>query len=72
MTRIAVGPEPYRPAAEETNNRLTDAWWGICTMCWQRDPTLRPSMSDILVDKDSVGRFLLEKYAIPGIPGLLS
>ena len=38
----------------------------------KRDPTLRPSMSDILVDKGSVGRFLLEKYAIPGIPGLLS
>lgn len=49
ITRIVKGP-PDRPAAQSTCDRLTDAWWSICTRCWKQDPAKRPSLSDILAD----------------------
>ena len=61
IARIMMGPNPGRPAAETTNNRLTGPWWAICTKCWQLDPVLRPSMSDILIDIEGVGPSLLEE-----------
>ena len=39
---------PDRPSIETTFSRLTDEWWDLCLLCWKRDPSLRPSMSDIL------------------------
>ncbi|KIO14138.1 hypothetical protein M404DRAFT_120377, partial [Pisolithus tinctorius Marx 270] len=39
---------PPRPAEESTQFRLTDTWWEICISCWERYPSLRPTMKDIL------------------------
>ena len=52
---------PDRPTAGETYNRLTDAWWAICMKCWQLDPALRSSMSDILTDIERVSHLTLEE-----------
>lgn len=47
FTRIRQGP-PDRPSDEETHFRLTNQWWDMCSSCWNRDPSLRPTMSDIV------------------------
>ena len=52
---------PDCPTAEATCNRLTDAWWAICMKCWQLDPALHPSMSDILTDIERVSHLTLEE-----------
>ena len=39
---------PDRPSIESTFYRLTDEWWNLCLLCWKRDPSSRPSISDIL------------------------
>ena len=41
------GP-PDRPSAENTCFRLTDEWWGICSECWHRDPSSRPTMLQVV------------------------
>ncbi|KAI6001458.1 kinase-like domain-containing protein [Pisolithus albus] len=41
------GRLPPRPAQGTTQFRLTDAWWEICTSCWERDPSLRPTVDMI-------------------------
>ncbi|KAL4064746.1 kinase-like domain-containing protein [Scleroderma yunnanense] len=46
VVRIVNGL-PSRPSVESTCDRLTDTWWKICMRCWQQDPALRPSASDI-------------------------
>ncbi|KAL4077454.1 kinase-like domain-containing protein [Scleroderma citrinum] len=48
ITRIAQGP-PGRPSDKETCNRLTDPWWSVCNACWNRVPSQRPPMSEILL-----------------------
>ncbi|KAG6331708.1 hypothetical protein ID866_7381 [Astraeus odoratus] len=47
MFRILKGP-PDRPSPEDTCSRLTDPWWNALYPCWNNDPFLRPSMSDIV------------------------
>ncbi|KAG6333945.1 hypothetical protein ID866_5142 [Astraeus odoratus] len=47
ITRILQEP-PDRPSDESTCSRMTDQWWEICTLCWTRDESLRPSISAIL------------------------
>ncbi|KAG6335518.1 hypothetical protein ID866_3572 [Astraeus odoratus] len=37
-----------RPSDEDTNCRMTDEWWEICQSCWNRKPSLRPSMSTVI------------------------
>ncbi|KAG6329484.1 hypothetical protein ID866_9605, partial [Astraeus odoratus] len=39
---------PSRPSSESTCNRMTDGWWGICELCWERNESLRPSILGIL------------------------
>ncbi|KAG6329485.1 hypothetical protein ID866_9604 [Astraeus odoratus] len=39
---------PGRPSSESTCNRMTDGWWGICKLCWERNELRRPSISGIL------------------------
>ncbi|KAG6333264.1 hypothetical protein ID866_5827 [Astraeus odoratus] len=47
MCKIFRGP-PNRPSQEETCFRMTEAWWDICTMCWERDPLIRPSVKQVM------------------------
>ncbi|KIM62181.1 hypothetical protein SCLCIDRAFT_1215533 [Scleroderma citrinum Foug A] len=45
--RMMKGP-PNRPTRQETYSRLTNKWWQICSSCWKRDPSFRPSMSELI------------------------
>jgi len=45
--RIFQGP-PDRPSKEETRSRMTNRWWDMCFSCWNRDPSLRPTMLHIV------------------------
>ncbi|KAI6154633.1 kinase-like domain-containing protein [Pisolithus tinctorius] len=47
MLRIMEGP-PDRPSLRFTCFRMTGDWWQLCLLCWQRDPSTRPQMSEIL------------------------
>ncbi|KAG6326337.1 hypothetical protein ID866_12752, partial [Astraeus odoratus] len=47
ILRILRGP-PERPSDESTCSRMTDDWWKICSLCWKREPSTRPEMSDII------------------------
>ncbi|KAI6045342.1 kinase-like domain-containing protein [Pisolithus marmoratus] len=42
---ILEGP-PERPSDEDSNSRMTDEWWTLCSCCWTREPSSRISMSD--------------------------
>lgn len=44
---LTGGVMPRRPAAYSTQFRLTDTWWEICILCWERDPLFRPTMEEI-------------------------
>lgn len=44
--RIVRGP-PERPTNKDTCFRMTDQWWELCSACWVRPPSLRPTISDI-------------------------
>ncbi|KAG6329715.1 hypothetical protein ID866_9375 [Astraeus odoratus] len=44
MMRILNGP-PDRPSVEDTSSRLTDQWWNVLTLCWERESNQRPKMS---------------------------
>ncbi|KAG6331755.1 hypothetical protein ID866_7336 [Astraeus odoratus] len=46
IRRILEGP-PSRPTDESTCFRMTDAWWEICTSCWERSEASRPPISCI-------------------------
>ncbi|KAG6329933.1 hypothetical protein ID866_9157 [Astraeus odoratus] len=48
MARLLRGKLPHRPAEASTCSRMTDAWWDLCTLCWQQDPASRPATSEIL------------------------
>ncbi|KAI6039008.1 kinase-like domain-containing protein, partial [Pisolithus marmoratus] len=48
LGRLMKGKLPPRPAEESTQFRLTDAWWEICTSCWKRDPSSRPTVKNIM------------------------
>ncbi|KIM67971.1 hypothetical protein SCLCIDRAFT_1190452, partial [Scleroderma citrinum Foug A] len=39
---------PHRPTDETTRGRMTDQWWEICCLCWKRDESSRPPISDIV------------------------
>lgn len=45
---LFAGGLPPRPSEESTQFRLTNEWWSICTSCWGRDPSSRPTMQDII------------------------
>ncbi|KAL4073641.1 kinase-like domain-containing protein [Scleroderma citrinum] len=47
LLQILRGP-PGRPNDECTCSRMTDAWWNLCNLCWERDPLLRPGMSKLM------------------------
>ncbi|KAG6330867.1 hypothetical protein ID866_8223 [Astraeus odoratus] len=49
ILRIFRGP-PDRPTDEDTCSRMLDDWWDICTRCWNRDPSSRPTISEIIED----------------------
>ncbi|KAG6329426.1 hypothetical protein ID866_9663 [Astraeus odoratus] len=48
VLRILRGP-PERPSDESTCSRMTNDWWEICSLCWKREPSTRPEMTDIVV-----------------------
>ncbi|KAI6113824.1 WD40 repeat-like protein [Pisolithus croceorrhizus] len=50
---LIQGRLPPQPTAESTQFRLTDAWWEICMSCWERNPSLRPTVRVIV---EMVGR----------------
>lgn len=45
--RILQGP-PDRPSNEDTRSRMTKRWWHMCSSCWNREPSLRPTMLHIV------------------------
>ncbi|KAI6006315.1 kinase-like domain-containing protein, partial [Pisolithus orientalis] len=45
LFRILEG-QPTRPSDEDTNFRMTDEWWALCSRCWNNKPSRRISMSD--------------------------
>ncbi|KAI6158414.1 kinase-like domain-containing protein [Pisolithus thermaeus] len=45
---LIQGRLPPQPTEESTQFRLTDAWWEICTSCWRRDPSSRPTVRIIV------------------------
>lgn len=47
MIRILEGP-PSRPSDEQTCSRMTSRWRDICHSCWNRAPSSRPSIMDIV------------------------
>jgi len=47
IQRILQG-QPDRPTDETTHGRMTDQWWEICCLCWKRDESSRPLISDIV------------------------
>lgn len=47
IRQMMQGP-PNRPTRQETYSRLTNKWWQICSSCWKLDPSLRPSMSELV------------------------
>ncbi|KAI5990177.1 kinase-like domain-containing protein [Pisolithus albus] len=48
FARLMLRTLPHRPTLESTQSRLTDAWWEICSSCWESDLSLRPTMRNIL------------------------
>ncbi|KIM60317.1 hypothetical protein SCLCIDRAFT_1216925 [Scleroderma citrinum Foug A] len=42
LVRVSKGM-PDRP------HRMRDEWWTLCTPCWEFDPTLRPTMIDLVL-----------------------
>ncbi|KAI6017968.1 kinase-like domain-containing protein [Pisolithus microcarpus] len=47
MLRVLERP-PDRPSSKSTHCRMTEGWWQLCLSCWQRDPSARPQISQIL------------------------
>ena len=47
IQRILQG-QPDRPTNEITYGRMTDQWWEVCCLCWKRDESSRPPISDIV------------------------
>ncbi|KAG6328280.1 hypothetical protein ID866_10809 [Astraeus odoratus] len=45
--KILSGPPP-RPSDESTCARMTDEWWDLCSLCWRRDPSSRPAISEVI------------------------
>ena len=48
LVRVSKGM-PDRP------HRMRDEWWTLCTPCWEFDPTLRPTMIDLVLGIERVG-----------------
>ncbi|KAL4072054.1 kinase-like domain-containing protein, partial [Scleroderma citrinum] len=48
MLRVMKGPLPDRPSTDDTHSRLTNDWWDLCRSCWNQEPSLRPSMPDVV------------------------
>lgn len=48
LGRLVKGKLPTRPTGQSTQFHLSDAWWKICTSCWRRDPSSRPTMKDVI------------------------
>jgi son of sevenless-like protein len=44
---IRDGSLPTRPERNSIARGLSDAMWDLMSQCWQRDPTLRPSITKI-------------------------
>ena len=49
LKRICFGPLPDRPNDLLTCSRMSDAWWNMCNLCWERDVLIRPNISDLMV-----------------------
>lgn len=47
MLQVLERP-PDRPSSKSTCFRMTEDWWQLCLSCWQRDPSTRPQISEIL------------------------
>ena len=45
---ILQGP-PTRPTGKITCNRLTDQWWEMCRLCWEREPSRLPIVDIVRV-----------------------
>ncbi|KAI6137329.1 kinase-like domain-containing protein [Pisolithus sp. B1] len=41
---------PSRPSNESTNFRLCNKWWTVCMGCWRSEPSMRPTMNDIITE----------------------
>jgi len=48
MKTIIVDGPPSRPPDEVTYHRFTNEWWALCNACWNRNPSLRPQMKEIV------------------------
>ncbi|KIM61268.1 hypothetical protein SCLCIDRAFT_912632 [Scleroderma citrinum Foug A] len=42
--------ERGRPNSDASCSRLTDEWWNMCLLCWNRDPSQRAQTSRIVSD----------------------
>ena len=48
IAAIARGHLPERPSDKDTQSRMTDMWWKMCSECWNQNPSLRPTMAAIV------------------------
>ncbi|KAL4066207.1 kinase-like domain-containing protein, partial [Scleroderma citrinum] len=58
LLRILQGP-PDQPSDEETCSRMTKQWWDMYLVCWNRNPSLRPTMSYLVKKIEKMVRPLM-------------
>ncbi|KAL4067215.1 kinase-like domain-containing protein [Scleroderma yunnanense] len=58
---------PNRPTNESTCGRMTDQWWEICCLCWERDELSRPPIADIvaIIEKAELSPHRRKSFRIP-------
>ena len=39
---------PDRPSDEDTHSRMTQMWWDMCSKCWNKIPSSRPTMATLV------------------------
>ncbi|KIM61241.1 hypothetical protein SCLCIDRAFT_81653, partial [Scleroderma citrinum Foug A] len=48
IAAIVRGNLPARPNDEDTHSRMTKMWWDMCSQCWNKFPSSRPTMATLV------------------------